>query len=263
MPSSLTTGRFVCTYMFDERDPASEHTELWILNERLVWDIGRCLRLLGQHAVRNCGAWGDALVEARLVAKAGQGMRLVFMQPLVPGSVGPAEMAGGRELYVAESGHTVVVEATTAVGPPLVVATRLLATDLFHAFGSPEVRQIAAGWDSARWALPRRQRVALMGRATRHRRERGNRLRRVRSAVHPPSTEPGPARRRALAGAYASDLVVARSRQLGWASRLLKRDRVRPRGPGRPPRCLVVQGVVRQAERAGGRVRDEAVSGRR
>jgi hypothetical protein len=35
-----------------------------------------------------------------------------------------------------------VVEALATVGPALATATRLVATDLFHAFGSPEVRQI-------------------------------------------------------------------------------------------------------------------------
>lgn len=129
--------------MFDERDPKSDHAEMWILNERIVWDVGRCLHLLGQHAVRNCGAWGDALVEAKLSGKTGQAMRLVFMQRLTGGAERPAEIAGGYELQVAESRHTVVVEATAAIGRDLVAATRLVATDLFHAFGSPEVRQIA------------------------------------------------------------------------------------------------------------------------
>jgi hypothetical protein len=54
-------GGFACTSMFDERDPAGEHADIWILNERLMWDVGRCLHLLGQHAVRNCGAWAMLL----------------------------------------------------------------------------------------------------------------------------------------------------------------------------------------------------------
>jgi hypothetical protein len=134
---------FACTHLFDERDPLSEPEHMWILNERLVWDVGRCLHLLGLHAVRNCGAWGDAVVEAKLVAKAGQPMRLVWMQPIVPGTERPAEITGGRSVEIAESRRTVVVEATATLGPDLVAATRLIATDLFHIFGAPEVRQIA------------------------------------------------------------------------------------------------------------------------
>jgi hypothetical protein len=133
---------FACTSMFDERDPAGEHAEIWLLNERLMWDVGRCLHLLGQHAVRNCGAWGDALIEAKLVGKSEQPMRLIFMQRLMHGAERPAEIEGGRQLSVAQSQHTLVVEATASIGPGLVTATRLFATDLFHAFGSPEVRQI-------------------------------------------------------------------------------------------------------------------------
>ena len=37
---------------------------------------------------------------------------------------------------------TKTIEALPIVSAPLLVATRLVATDLFHALGSPEVRQI-------------------------------------------------------------------------------------------------------------------------
>jgi hypothetical protein len=50
----------------------------------------------------------------------------------------------GEELREAPSSHTITVEAASAVGPDLARATRLVATDMFHAFGSAEVRQIAA-----------------------------------------------------------------------------------------------------------------------
>jgi Putative DNA-binding domain len=135
---------FACTYLFDERDPfGGEHTETWILDERLMWDVGRCLHILGAHAVRNCGAWGDALIEARIIAKAGQPAKLVFMQRLAPEAERPAEITGGRALEQAEARNTVVVEALATISPDLSVATRLLTTELFHAFGAAEVRQIA------------------------------------------------------------------------------------------------------------------------
>jgi hypothetical protein len=117
---------------------AQEVPGKWILNEALLCELGRCLHLLGRHAAENCGAWGDALVEARLM---GTGMRLAYLMWM--GGFGhPEEIAGGRELNEANSRHTLVVEALATVGPALATATRLVATDLFHAFGSPEVRQI-------------------------------------------------------------------------------------------------------------------------
>jgi hypothetical protein len=128
-----------CTHIYDARGPLEERSETLILNETLVWDIGRCLHMLGRHAVRNCGAWGDALVQARLV---GTAMRLAFLEDRGPfNRVG--EITGGRELGIAHANATALVEGAAAVGPDLAITTRLIATELFHAFGAPEVRQIA------------------------------------------------------------------------------------------------------------------------
>jgi hypothetical protein len=139
---------FACTHLSDVRDPRSEHPDTWILNEGLVLNLGRCLHLLGRHAVENCGAWGDALVGVRLV---GHAMRLAHLQR-TGGPERAAEIAGGRELQEAVSRHTLVVEAASTLGPALSAATRLVATDLFHAFGSAEVRQIdGAGTLRARY----------------------------------------------------------------------------------------------------------------
>ena len=60
---------------------------------------------------------------------------------MVPAS---EEIERGHVLPEAVSTHTITVEAASTVGPDLARATRLIATDLFHAFGSAEVRQIAA-----------------------------------------------------------------------------------------------------------------------
>ncbi len=128
---------FAAAHLFDARGP-DEHPNTWIFNESLLWTLGRCLHLLGSHAVEQCGAWGDALVEARLVGRA---MRLAYVQRIGGFSV-VEEIDPGRELEEALSRHTLVVEAASTVGPDLAVATRVIATDLFHAFGSPEVRQI-------------------------------------------------------------------------------------------------------------------------
>jgi hypothetical protein len=132
---------FACRRLSDPRRTMSgDHPGVWILNEELLWELGRCLHLLGRHAAGNCGAWGDGLLEARVV---GQDMRLAY-QHWMSGFGFPEAVQGGQVLQGASSRHTVLVEAIAAVSQALSAATRLVATDVFHAFGSPEVRQITA-----------------------------------------------------------------------------------------------------------------------
>jgi hypothetical protein len=144
------------------RQAGVERAGHWVLNEDLLWNLGRCLHVLGRHAAENCGAWGDALVEARVV---GEGMRLAYLSRIGPGGGLAQEIEDARQLDGASSRHTVVVEAIATAGPGLSAATRLVATDLFHAFGAPEVRQIAGNdalrirylggdGDLRRWAEP-------------------------------------------------------------------------------------------------------------
>lgn len=130
---------FAASQLWDPRQRAGEGSGSWIVNEELLWKLGRCLHLLGLHAVENCGAWGDAVVEARLV---GDSMRLAYLHRMV-GFPHAEEISGGRELDEAVSRHTIVVEAAATIGPAFAASVRLIATDLFHAFGSKEVRQIA------------------------------------------------------------------------------------------------------------------------
>jgi hypothetical protein len=136
---------FACRLLPDARtDSTQARTGTWVLNEALVWELGRCLHLLGRHAVENAGAWGDAVVEARLVGRA---MKLAYRQLVMQGGAAfgwTHEVPQGRELDEAASRHTIVVEAASRIGPDFTGAARLIATDLFHAFGSPEVRQIDA-----------------------------------------------------------------------------------------------------------------------
>jgi len=78
---------FACRRLTDPRTgPKGERPGSWVLNEALVWDLGRCLHLLGRHAAENCGAWGDALLDARVV---GQNMRLAHLHRM--GGFGHAE----------------------------------------------------------------------------------------------------------------------------------------------------------------------------
>jgi hypothetical protein len=134
---------FACRRLTDPRMGSgdAEQPETFVLNEALLWDIGRCLNLLGRHAVENTGAWSDALVELRLV---GTALRLAYLQRLGGGFAISEPIARGQQLDGARSAHTLFVESIARVGQPLAVAVRLLATDIFHDFGSPEVRQIAS-----------------------------------------------------------------------------------------------------------------------
>jgi hypothetical protein len=131
---------FACMRLIDPRRDAGadEHSDTLVLDTALLSVIGRCLHVLGDHAVRQCGAWGDALVEVRLV---GERMQLGYSQRIGFETYEP--IADGRELDAASSQHTVVVEAAASVGQALSAAVRLIAIDIFHDFGSPEVRQIA------------------------------------------------------------------------------------------------------------------------
>jgi hypothetical protein len=131
---------FACFQLTDPRDPRHEYTEIWVLDERLLWLLGCCLHLLGRHAVQNCGGWGDALVEARVI---GKDMQLAYILQMGPAAL-PRAVEPTRTINEAVSRHSVVVEAIARVGQALSAATRLVAMDLFHAFGSPEVRQITA-----------------------------------------------------------------------------------------------------------------------
>lgn len=131
---------FACTRLTDPRRAWSgDHPGTWISNEGLLFELGRSLLLLGRHAGENCGAWGDALIEARVVSA--DRSRLAYLGP----HNHPEPVAGGSELptpVAAVSRHTAVVDGLARLGEQLLATTRLVATDLFHAYGSPEVRQI-------------------------------------------------------------------------------------------------------------------------
>jgi len=131
---------FACHRLTDPRRgwQGGEQPGAWILNELLLFQLTRSLLLLGRHAGENCGAWGDALIEARVVSE--QPSRLAYLGPYNHVD----EIAGARELSSpVVSRHTAVIDGLARPGAQLLITTRLLATDLFHAYGSPEVRQIA------------------------------------------------------------------------------------------------------------------------
>lgn len=120
--------------------PSSEHGEnsatIQIPNIGLLWEVARSLRLLGRHAIENTGAWGDAIVVTRLF---GSGMQLTY--PVHGGVLyEPWNHQPISDPIVTR--NTVPLESLAESDQDLLATTRLVATDLFNAFGSPEVQQI-------------------------------------------------------------------------------------------------------------------------
>lgn len=111
-------------------------TSTHIPNIGLLWEVARSLRLLGRHAVENTGAWGDAIVVTRLLGPE--------MQLIRPVHGGMFHEPWNHQPISAPivTRHTIPLESLAGSDQSLLATTRLVATDLFNAFGSPEVQQI-------------------------------------------------------------------------------------------------------------------------
>jgi hypothetical protein len=104
-------------------------------NANLIWEVARALRLLGRHAVENSGAWGEAVVVARL---GGKSMVLTYL------------MDGRFEQQYTEKGfdgpidsrHTLLLESIAGEDQDLLASSRLVVGDLVNALGSSEINQI-------------------------------------------------------------------------------------------------------------------------
>jgi hypothetical protein len=130
---------FAAVGLFDPRQRPGEGAGTWVLNEDLLLAVARALHLLGRHASENTGAWGDVLVEAQVV---GTELQLAYLDQW---GMSGEPIEGGRTLEgPLSSRHTVPLDAIAGRDQDLLASARLVATDLFHAFGSPEVRQITA-----------------------------------------------------------------------------------------------------------------------
>jgi Putative DNA-binding domain len=128
---------FAGVRLVDPRQSQREPIGILVLNETLLWDIARCLRVVGRHATDHTGVWGDVLVEACVI---GSEMQLSYLDQW-GASAHPIE--GGQTLDgPLASRHTLVVDALVAADQDLLASTRLVASDLFNAFGSAEVLQI-------------------------------------------------------------------------------------------------------------------------
>jgi Putative DNA-binding domain len=125
--------------LHDPRRNTDELGGTWVINQVVLLTLARCLRVLGRHARDNTGAWGDVLVEAQVV---GTRMSLAYLHPQVV--LFPERVEGGHTLDgPVTSRHTVTLDALVGRDQDLLATVRLVATDLFHAFGSPEVGHIA------------------------------------------------------------------------------------------------------------------------
>jgi hypothetical protein len=130
---------FAAVRLFDPRRRPGEGTGTWVLDEDLLLAMARTLRLLGRHARDHTGAWGDALVEAHVI---GTELQLACLDQW---GMSAEAIEGARTLEgPLSSRHTLPVDAIAGRDQNVLASARLVATDLFHAFGSPEARQIAA-----------------------------------------------------------------------------------------------------------------------
>lgn len=128
---------FTCGMVARRRTTQSgEETANEIREISLLWEVGQALRLLGRHASENAGAWGDALVLAVLVGEAKQ---------LTYSTYDGAFYEPHNYLPIdgpIESRHTLPVDSISGADQELLVSTRLIATDLYNAFGVAEVQHL-------------------------------------------------------------------------------------------------------------------------
>lgn len=123
-------------------EPFGDGEPVGIYNVDVIWSTAQCLSVLAQHATFNAGAFGDALVEMRLIGPRLQErpMQLCFVQYNSLQPVAGARPVGGTLV----SRHTVVLDDLIGSPQRMLAATRLLVTDVFHALGAREVMQIRA-----------------------------------------------------------------------------------------------------------------------
>jgi hypothetical protein len=122
----------------------------------LIWRAAAALRLVGRSAVRNAGAFGDAVVEARLL-----GPLMLLARTHSGGLVEPYF----RTPFIrgARSRHTLPLEALAGDPQGLLAGVRVMLADIVNAFGLAELPHIAPdgtlrsrhfpeGWKIPEWA---------------------------------------------------------------------------------------------------------------
>lgn len=113
----------------------AEGEPLIVLNEQLMWLAAKALNVVLKHAVHT-GAWGELAVELAVFGPPRTLGWLEYMR-----FVRPVE---GARIIDADviSRHTFALDDLAAGPQPLLAAARLLLTDVFNAFGSPEVQAL-------------------------------------------------------------------------------------------------------------------------
>jgi len=149
-------GSAVCVQRMDDYGRSiDEDGVVAILNFWLLWSVAQCLNVAVAHAERT-GAWGDLVTEVTVF---GAPSRLAYA-----GHFGYVLEPVDGAMVLTESlttGHTLLVEDVASGKQALLAAARLLLTNLFQAYGSPEVRMLsttgairteAFGPDIVEWA---------------------------------------------------------------------------------------------------------------
>jgi schlafen family protein len=138
-----------------------------LLAPHLVWATASSLRIAGRHAVRNAGARGDAVVEARVF---GPWMLLGYTHSGTSTEAYP----GGLLVREARSRLTLPLQSLAGDPQDLLVATRLTLTEILNGFGRAEdphitqegalrTRYFPSGYEVREWA--ERRGVATTGEA--------------------------------------------------------------------------------------------------
>jgi hypothetical protein len=114
--------------------PTSADGSVTVLGTSLVITTAKCLRLIGDHAVR-AGAYGDAAAHLQLV---GSNMYLGYIEHSFA-----QRHDSGLVLSEVYSEHTLPLESLVSQPQLLFVAVRVMLSDVFNAFGRAEVPHIA------------------------------------------------------------------------------------------------------------------------
>jgi hypothetical protein len=131
-----TDGAAVAMHrLYSRHEPPRNGEPLHVLNLRLMWMAAKALNVVAKHAVR-VGAWGELAVELS-----------VFGPPRTLGWLAPGkgiQRVDEARIIGADivSRHTLALDDLAVGTQPLLAATRLLLTDVFNAFGSPEVQAL-------------------------------------------------------------------------------------------------------------------------
>jgi hypothetical protein len=112
-----------------------------VAGDHLFLRTSGLLNLLAGHAVMNTGTSGDALVRCELLANVGEPMELGYWDFGSMFEKYPSTRTFSAPMPEVGT-HTVNLDAVVGSAVERLAATRLLVTDMFQAFGMPEVPHV-------------------------------------------------------------------------------------------------------------------------